>query len=508
MSTCHRYPTKAEAIEGFCDEFEGFCSVTATGVKSVPADVEKSILFDTDSTNDYNDCDGGFDFDLACPTACGRPQTTVTATYRVVADAFGEGAKECPYHDGFVMERTCPATEPCAMPCEGSWTSPPCPTACGTPASTPSKTWTMTTPAQNEGSCPNTGPAPTYSCPATAACPADCTGGSWSYTCPTECGYGGGNVTATLVGYTPAVGTGSCTTTKSVYCPATSLCTVDLTYFNSLFKQWGDFVGDYSTIGNLVTPKTSQKSLHVRSYYDPYPNWIQGFMHYSDQNGMCSGTTRNFHFKEPTGKLIRGVTCSIKWLAGAYRAGNVTPKKYRIYSKLYGSTEWTLRGDYNGASSAGVDVTTTWTVSEPSIEYRMEVYEWHPSPQYGCYYYISSTGSEVSYYDTYYDVALSGYDGYVVVSGITISLRGMGIRYDDVETIVSFEIRGLNKSGEDVVVYSETSNESRNFSASINSSTIVKGVYVRLKLGRSTGRGDYMGETHDLSIEVQAVKQI
>ena len=136
------------------------------------------------------------------------------------------------------------------------------------------------------------------------------------------------------------------------------------------------------------------------------------------------------------------------------------------------------------------------------------MYEWHPSPQYGCYYYISSTGSEVSYYDTYYDVALSGYDGYVVVSGITISLRGMGIRYDDVETIVSFEIRGLNKSGEDVVVYSETSNESRNFSASINSSTIVKGVYVRLKLGRSTGRGDYMGETHDLSIEVQAVKQI
>jgi hypothetical protein len=229
MSACHRYPTKAKAIEGFCDEFEGFCSVSTSGVESVPADVEKSILFDTDSTNDKNDCDGGFDFDLECPTACGRPQTTVTATYRVVADAFG-GGEECPYHDGFVMNVTCPATEPCAVPCEGSWTSPPCPTACGTPASTPSKTWTMTTPAQNGGSCPNTGLAPTYSCPSTPACTVPC-GGEWSQWsgCP-SCGTTSTShtrsrtwtTTSTLpsgYAYSPA-----CPTTQYQYCPETSKC--------------------------------------------------------------------------------------------------------------------------------------------------------------------------------------------------------------------------------------------------------------------------------------------
>jgi len=60
----------------------------------------------------------------------------------------------------------------------------------------------------------------------------------------------------------------------------------------------------------------------------------------------------------------------------------------------------------------------------------------------------------------------------------------------------------------DFVVYSQTSNESLYFSTSINSSTHVKNVYVRLKVGQSTGRGDYLGETHDLSIKVHALKQI
>jgi len=520
MSTppCHTYPTKAKAIEGFCDEFPELCTVS-NGVESVPSDVERTMLFDDNPNNDKNDCDGGFDFDLACPTACGTPQTTVSATYRVVADAFG-GGKECPYHDGFVMERTCPAREPCSVDCEGSWSAwSGCP-SCGTTSTSHSENRSWTTTSSLPPGYSYSPACPTQQkrdCPATPTCTVECEGswGGWS-ACPT-CGTTSSSHTQTRTwntnstlpsgySYSPA-----CPTTDTQICPATPACTVDLTYFNSLFKQWGDFVVkntayDPATYG-LVTPKTSQKSLHVKSYYDPYPNWIQGFMHYSDQNGMCS-KARNFHFAEPTGKLIRGVTCSIKWLAGAYRVGNLTPKKYRIYSKLYGSTEWTLRGDYNGASSADVDVTTTWTVSEPSIEYRMEVYEWHWPAKGGCYYYISPTGSVVSYFDTYYDVALSGYDGYVVVSGITISLRRMGSRYDDVERVVSFEIRGLNKSGEDVVVYSQTSNESPDFYTSINSSTHVKNVYVRLKVGRSTGRGDYLGETHDLSIKVHALKQI
>src|SRR5210317_643063 len=170
MSTCHKYPTKAQAIEGFCKDFSELCSVS-DGVKSVPSDVEKSILFDTDTTNDENHCDGGFD--LACPTACGNSETTVKATYRVVADAFG-GGEECPYHDGFEMEITCPATDPCPADCEGSWGGwSACPT-CGTTSSshTQTRTWntssTLPSGYYYSPACPTTD---TRNCPAKDPCP-------------------------------------------------------------------------------------------------------------------------------------------------------------------------------------------------------------------------------------------------------------------------------------------------------------------------------------------------
>ena len=235
MSTCHRYPTKAEAIQGFCDEFEGFCSVSTSGVESVPADVEKSILFDTDSTNDKNDCDGGFDFDLACPTACGRPQTTVTATYRVVADAFG-GGDECPYHDGFVMNVTCPATEPCQVPCEGSWGEwSSCPT-CGTTSSshTKSRTWTTTSTLPSGYNYSPACPSPTTqteNCPATPSCSTDCEGGNWDQyasgfpPCNRECSYPEKTYTRNWVGATPATGDGqACPDSETKTCPAQTMC--------------------------------------------------------------------------------------------------------------------------------------------------------------------------------------------------------------------------------------------------------------------------------------------
>ena len=294
MSAC--FKTKAQAITGFCDEFPGFCTVEG----SVPSDVEKRILLDNDADNDMNDCDGGFDFDLACPTACGKSQTTIDANYRVVADAFG-GGKECPYYDGFEISRTCPATPDCEVDCEGSWSawsgnytcpstcgygggtltqsrtwttsaaptgqkfvncpttetqqkkcpatpackvdcdgsweSPTCPTECGTPASKPSQTWKMVTDAENGGSCPNTGTAPTYECPATPDCEVPCEG-SWSawsgnYTCPSTCGYGGGTLTQSRTWTTSAAPTGqkfvNCPTTETQQkkCSATPPCPVD-----------------------------------------------------------------------------------------------------------------------------------------------------------------------------------------------------------------------------------------------------------------------------------------
>ena len=227
MSTCQLFPTKtkAQAIEGFCDEFEGFCQVS-NGVKSVPIDVERTILFDDNPNNDKNDCDGGFDFDLACPTACGTSQTTVSATYRVVADAFG-GGKECPYHDGFVMERTCPAVV-CTKSCEGYWGDwSGCPMSCGYGGAIGAnvRTWNTTSKLPPGSSyspaCPT---QEKLDCPAREPCSVDCEEGTWSFTCPTNCGYGGGNVPATLVNYKPAQYGGSCTTTKEHYCPATEPC--------------------------------------------------------------------------------------------------------------------------------------------------------------------------------------------------------------------------------------------------------------------------------------------
>ena len=193
MSTCHTYPKKTDAIKGFCDEFPDFCPVAG----SVPSNVEQSILLDNDANNDKNDCDGGFDVDLACPTTCGKSQTTVSATYSVVADAFG-GGEECPYHDGFFMEMTCPATPACEVPCQGTWSgltgNYTCPTTCGYSGGTltQSKTWTAGTAptGQTFVNCPTT-ETQQKTCPATPACEVPCQG-SWSgwsgnYTCPTAC---------------------------------------------------------------------------------------------------------------------------------------------------------------------------------------------------------------------------------------------------------------------------------------------------------------------------------
>ena len=455
MSACHTYPTKADAISGFCDEFPDFCEVSDSGIESVPSDVEKSILLDTLSTNDRNDCDGGFDFDLACPTACGTPQTTVSATYRVVADAFG-GGEECPYYDGFKMERTCPATPACPVDCVGSWTSPPCPTACGTPASTRNQTWVMTTPAQFGGSC-DTGTAPTYSCPATGS------------------------------------------------------CSVTLKYINAVFKEWGQFICDYSTCGNMVTPKTMPQTTSLKrtttinpQQYDPI-DWAYS----TDRgNGGCSQTPINFYWSKKGGELVRDVNFVLRWFSDKYSAGNITPKKYRIWSKRYDSrTVWTLVGDFT--TNLDTIVETNWDIGIPSYEYRMEVYEWHPGKNYGCYYYIDRDNSYVYHKDAYYDVALSGYTGNFTVTEISVSTNNMSIRYDDVEYIQSYELRGITPENEDVLIY-DYDNMNVYYlysgvhvqSSAISSSTTVKNVYVRLKIGRSTGRGDYIGETHGLSITV------
>ena len=60
----------------------------------------------------------------------------------------------------------------CKVDCEGYHTNPTCPTACGTAASTPTKTWVTTVEAKNGGTaCPGNS---TKSCPKTEDCAANC----------------------------------------------------------------------------------------------------------------------------------------------------------------------------------------------------------------------------------------------------------------------------------------------------------------------------------------------
>ena len=122
------------------------------------------------------DCVGRW-IDVACPTVCGTPASTVIKTWYTTTYPQGTG-KACPAPDDPEAQKSCPATAPCPSNCTGYWTDPPCPTACGTAASTVTKTWNVQNPAVGTGTCPSPS---TKSCPATAPCPSNCVG-QWNKT--------------------------------------------------------------------------------------------------------------------------------------------------------------------------------------------------------------------------------------------------------------------------------------------------------------------------------------
>ena len=112
------------------------------------------------------DCEGRW-IDTVCPTACGVGESKVSKTLYTTKYPQGTG-KACPAPDDPEGQKTCPATAPCPSNCAGSWSNPPCPTACGTAASTITNTWNTTTPAVGNGTCPSPS---SKSCQATASCP-------------------------------------------------------------------------------------------------------------------------------------------------------------------------------------------------------------------------------------------------------------------------------------------------------------------------------------------------
>ena len=166
------------------------------------------------------DCEGRW-IDTVCPTACGVGESKVSKTWYTTKYPQGTG-KACPAPDDPEGQKTCPATAPCPSDCEGYYDDPACPTACGRAASTVTKRWnTRKNPIGTGKACPSPS---TKSCPATAPCPSNCAG-SWSNPpCPTACGTAASTITNTWNTTTPAVGNGTCPSPSSKSCPATASC--------------------------------------------------------------------------------------------------------------------------------------------------------------------------------------------------------------------------------------------------------------------------------------------
>src|SRR5210317_662978 len=158
-----------------------------------------------------------------CTGSCGT-QPSQSRTYSVTKEA-AHGGSQCPYSDGETQTRNCGTIVPCPVDCEGYYTDPACPTACGTAKTTVKKNWITTKAQVGTGkACPSATKDKT--CPATAVCPVDCAGYYTDPACPTACGKAASTLTKKWVTTTARVGTGKAcppsTSTKS--CPATKEC--------------------------------------------------------------------------------------------------------------------------------------------------------------------------------------------------------------------------------------------------------------------------------------------
>ena len=161
-----------------------------------------------------------------CTGSCDT-QPSQSRTYSVTREA-AHGGSQCPYSNGETQTRNCGTIVPCPVDCEGYYTDPACPTACGQAASTINKDWITTKAKVGTGAaCPPS--TSTKSCPATAACPVDCQGYYTDPACPTACGQAASTLTKQWFTTVPQVGTGAAcppsTSTKS--CPATAVCPSD-----------------------------------------------------------------------------------------------------------------------------------------------------------------------------------------------------------------------------------------------------------------------------------------
>jgi hypothetical protein len=167
------------------------------------------------------DCVGYYET-VTCPTSCGYAGGEIRKNFIVTQPASGTGTP-CPTSQTV----TCPATSACVpnQNCVGYYETVTCPTTCGYAGGEIRKNFIVTQPASGTGaSCPAN---QSVTCPATPACVfnQDCLGSYENVTCPTTCGYAGGEIRKNFIVTQPASGTGTpCPTSQTVTCPATSPC--------------------------------------------------------------------------------------------------------------------------------------------------------------------------------------------------------------------------------------------------------------------------------------------
>ena len=161
-----------------------------------------------------------------CTGSCGT-QPSQSRTYSVTKEA-AHGGSQCPYSNVETQTRNCGTIIPCPVDCEGYYTDPACPTACGTAETTVKKNWITRKAQVGTGkACPSATKDKT--CPATAVCPVDCVGYYTDPACPTACGKAVSTLTKKWVTTVPRVGTGKACppSTSTKICPATAVCLVD-----------------------------------------------------------------------------------------------------------------------------------------------------------------------------------------------------------------------------------------------------------------------------------------
>jgi len=228
-------------------------TTTATGTGTCISDYEDGETAPCDATPAKQvACIGSWgEWDKACPTTetqCdymgGEVETSRTWTTSPAPP--GETYINCPPSTE-TETLTCPATEPCEIPCEGEWDNypgglPTCPTTeteCGYAGGTFTRNWT-TSPAptgQRYTNCPP--PSDSKTCPATGPCEIPCEG-SWDdypdglpTSCPDNCGYGGETFTRNWTTTSPAPpgqAYANCPPpSESKTCPAVGACPSDNT---------------------------------------------------------------------------------------------------------------------------------------------------------------------------------------------------------------------------------------------------------------------------------------